>query len=553
MFIKKYCLNSLLQRFYLKWNPLQSTLLKKVFLSGIAVFIFSSCVIVKEMIPKKSSAALRPEAVKALQVVNNSVHMEKFFVAGFPEPHTPPMVSPTKELNKFLMEVHGDIDLNKSVVVRYFLPNKESKNIQIIVPGIYSGAGTVCNMAEGIVMRSPDTEVWIWERRSNLLEDRRGFIKALSKNDKEIVEKSCKPGTFEPLPGALFVPKTEDIPFAGYWGLNVLLNDLYNVVKTAKAKGKKVIISGYSLGVLYTTVFLANDFLPGDGIEAGYSLVDGAILYDGPPMIDAYIKNERMYRTGVYIFPPGNFIDGTNNLENAFVFPCNTDGSGSINIFYKMECKALLAAIDPDGLSPVKYKTPLFKHDITNLASCLVDVDDNYFPFKLFTSTVGRADATHLGIFSERGFAFILSPSKGKSVIDWIGPENYDDEYNNIEKCLYCASNKDFNISEWYQPTRVLLDLGSIDRLDTKSGWQNKYFSVTENHNVNIPILAIGLTRGLSGSVDIYKNYFSTIKTNDTDIFIVGGLTHLDGDSISGSGRNALADLSVSWINKLIN
>ncbi|OHD44715.1 MAG: hypothetical protein A2Y29_05720, partial [Spirochaetes bacterium GWE2_31_10] len=466
----------------------------------LIISTITNCAIVKQMLPavKESKTGVSPLSIEEEVIKNTNVQLEIFSVAGYNEPHTPPLQKPTRRLEDFLLRTHGTIDLNRSLVYKYYNPEFQSTTIQVMVAGIHSGVGTIANLAEAIVLRSPETEVWIWERRSNLLEDRSLFIETLqTKNTSRLLE-SLEPDTYKPKADIIFTPTTDDISFAGFWGFNVFAGDLFNVINKAKSLEKKVILSGYSLGVMYVTNFLANLFTTDGVAEPGYSLVDGAVLYDGPSQIDAYVTSENKYKKGIYIFPPGNFIHGINELETGKIYPCNTDGTGAIDPFFKIETKAILAAIAPDDIAPIRYTSGFQSFNISNLASALVEVDDNYHPFKLFTATLGRADANHFGVFSKKSVVSITGYSNNKIHIDWIYPEHFPgEEFNDIPQFLYTVSNKTFNSSDWYQPTRILLDLGSIHKNDTSRGWQKSYFSVSENSKINIPMLAIGLTKGL--------------------------------------------------------
>ncbi len=524
----------------------------KIIISLVILFFISNCVIITELIPQKPSPSIHPKDILFIEnlIDDKDIDIELFYVDGFDEPHTPPNVKPTKALEEFLLETKGNINLNQVGIVRVYHKNKNAKRIQIIITGIYSGAGTNINLAKSIVKRDENIEVWVLERRANQLEDRRKILKAIEEKKPDILLSMVEKDKFVLKKDSFYKPSKEDISFLGYWGLNVQLRDLYNVVLFAKNRVKEVILSGYSLGVLYVTNFLAMDFDETDKVLAGYTLVDRVILYDGPTVLDGYVKTEAEYLTGVYTIP-ANFIDGKKPLEENRVYPANGNGDGNINPFVIHDIKMALAYIVPDSLSIENYKNFLGEFPITNLAKFLIEFDDNYLPFKLFTASLGRADAQHIGKFGWYDIVQVRGLSPNKSYIDWLPREkNNCNEFNNYKDYLWAGLNQYCNMAEWYQPTRILLDFGSIHYNDTSKGWQKKYFSITQTKNINNKFLSVGLSRGLSSRVENYLKYKKLISAQDFTIIMIDGITHLDGDTMTDNGaRQIIADLTVNWLN----
>lgn len=519
----------------------------------LILILFSNCVVIKEMIPTLPSSSIDPFDLNLVDRANylslDDIGLEYFYVDGYNESHTPPNITPTQKLSDFLIETQGTTNLNRSGIIRIYNKNKVSKNILIMSPGIYSGGGTQTNLGYAIVRRDIDTEVWIWERRANQLEDRRKFIKAIKENDPNIIYNLLEDGKLKLKKDSYYQPSTEDISFVGYWGLNVQLGDLYNIVKLAKTKVECVILTGYSLGVSYVTNFLGNNFGTNDQFEAGYTLVDKVILFDGPPSIDSYVKKEDDYKNGVTIFP-NNYFDGIDKLESGNYYPANANGTRNMDSFYLMDVKAVLAKLAPYDLSYEDYKSGAKSFKITNYAKYLIGIDDNYNFFKLFTTTFGRADAKHIGSFNYTDTVSIVDYSQGKDRIEWIDRrENDTNEFNSPKSYIDNATNLAFNMAEWYQPTRILLDFGSVHLNDTSNGWQKKYFNVTQTKYIDNSILTIGLSRGLVQNSSIYLKYKNRINSKDFTIIMVNGMTHSDGDSVSDNGgRQFLADIVANWL-----
>ncbi len=517
----------------------------KFFVCLLLAIGLSGCVIIREMIPQLPSPSVLPEELniyeKNLMVSDDDIITVNRFIDGFDEPNTPPNVEPTPRLASFLSERYNSHNLNRSMVFIVRTKTSQVKKRIILVPGIFAGAGTLYNLAKGIVRRERSTEVWIWERRSNLLEDRSSIQNAIAQNDPSSLYKMIDLQNGKLTPDAFHRHSLEDISFVGHWGASVMLGDLHKVVENARSEGIELILAGYSLGALYTTTFLASTFDTDKGKIAGHSLVDRVFLIDGPPLIEAYIKDENTYLNGAVIFP-NNIIDGYNKLTSGSVFPCNGAGDKDMGVFFKNELNSALAFLEPDGTYPLLY---INKFPISNMANFFINSDDNYNGFKLFTGTFGRADAVHSGVFSARTTVQVTGLKPGTKMIGWISRSTDNcTEFNDPLEYLRTNLQPDFNMPEWYQPTRIMLDFGAINKNDTSKGWQSKYFRITENSKVDKPIFCIGLSRGLSSRIENYKKYADSISSNDFEIIMIDKFTHIDGDTVSdNTSRQIIADV----------
>lgn len=524
-----------------------------IFLLSIFIFLTNCIAIIEELIPKKPTASVKLKDIAGVDYIlqESDIGFEMFYVKGYPECHTPDLTIPTDRLKSFLLESYGSYDLNRSIVFRFFNKNERAKRIIILITGIYSGAGTVSNLAFSITRRLGDTEVWIWERRSNFLEDRRLLKKVLKEKNLNLLLDQFHENKFKlkDKNKTFYQPSTEDISFVGYWGINVLLYDLYNVVKEARNRAEEVILAGYSLGALYVTTFLANKFKDNNYETRGYNFIDKAILLDGPPFLRGYIKNEYQYKNGIIIIPY-NIIEGKDKLESGKFYPCSADVNRDMSFLFVINSKALLAYLAPNEISIEPHKGFLKKFPITNLAKFLIDFDDNYQRFKLFTATFGRADAIHIGTFSPYTTVNVVGLHRGKNFIDWIPYDKFPQlEFNNYIEYLKAECNEYFNMEEWYQPTRILLDFGAIHYNDTTKGWQAKYFDIGENKKIEIPFLCVGLSRGLISRIDSFYKYKELISSKEFNIIMLDEITHLDGDTVTDNkSRPVIADIVANWL-----
>lgn len=168
-------------------------------------------------------------------------------------------------------------ELNK-VFVTKFGPAKADR-VLVLVPGTIGGAGTFTLIAEEIVARVPNMQVWAVDRRSQALEDTSMFAKvaagqatprqALDYYLGWLLDPSIQPH-FQPLDVSQF-------GFARDWGLETSLEDLRNVVREAGRGGREVILGGHSLGASTAVAYATWSF----GKHPGYRDIDGLVLIDG--------------------------------------------------------------------------------------------------------------------------------------------------------------------------------------------------------------------------------------------------------------------------------
>jgi pimeloyl-ACP methyl ester carboxylesterase len=154
-----------------------------------------------------------------------------------------------------------------------------AKNVLVLVPGTSGSSGYFRQMADAIIKKAPDWQVWSVERRENLLEDHSMSQKVL--NGTATVDEmfdyylgwigstSTAPH-FEPV-------KDTDVAFARQWGMEVAVEDIRVVIKQANRGGRKVVLGGHSLGGSIVGAYASWDF---DG-KAGAKDLDGLVMIDG--------------------------------------------------------------------------------------------------------------------------------------------------------------------------------------------------------------------------------------------------------------------------------
>jgi pimeloyl-ACP methyl ester carboxylesterase len=159
-------------------------------------------------------------------------------------------------------------------------PSK-AKNVLVLIPGTIGGAGGLTEVARDIVKRVPNLQVWSIDRRWNALEDpsmlRRGARGEVTPKQVFdyyigwIADSSIRP-RYQPLDASKY-------EFAHDWGLELMLEDVRRVVRSARRGGRRVLLGGHSLGASATVAYAAWDFRgqPGHRDLAGMVLIDGGL------------------------------------------------------------------------------------------------------------------------------------------------------------------------------------------------------------------------------------------------------------------------------------
>lgn len=152
-------------------------------------------------------------------------------------------------------------------------------HVLVFVPGTLAGAGYALPDARDLVRALPGWQVWVVDRRENLLEDHTLLDRA---------EAGTATGqqVFDYYLGWLggarvpshFTPRTDaETTYARRWGMRVAVEDLHRVIAAARRGGRKVVLGGHSLGGTITTAYATWDF---DG-RPGVKDLSGLVFVDG--------------------------------------------------------------------------------------------------------------------------------------------------------------------------------------------------------------------------------------------------------------------------------
>jgi pimeloyl-ACP methyl ester carboxylesterase len=558
--------------------------------------------------------AIGPGAARGQGVVD--VRHERHVIGGYVEPNTPgaPGVVADVRLAAAVTDAaafdkDGSLNLNKAIYVRFFDANRKAKPkaILILIPELESGAGSLGIPAAEVVRYSGGSyEVWVVDRRSNLLEDVQPIVRGWKSQSPGIIMASLLEYMENPAGRGGFIANTPTSVsnFMTEWGLDVHLRDLKAVVEQARKTTRNVYMGGHSLGAVMTQMFAAYDF----GDVAGYKLIKGMTLIESPldPLGSTPISDE------VY-FNGRKGLPGLRELrEEPTEYPpffAEGYGIGFItSVFFQLyDIGAQLVMLDPEGtqLYQSGYMSGLVKYPATNAACLGIAMDDEFQFQPIARTTVGflkvppgktvndvatRTKNDPTGV-NPNGIWEPKNPGPGQ-VLQWdnlqdLGTLGSDQltghEVNRLETVVRQllpliddigpnAGTAAVNTTEWYLPSRLrldvkkVIDLGrtplSAEVIAAQKERGGNPLTVTQNHRVNIPALFVRASHGgFIKSNSIVANYSvsTSISPKKLSFATLNDYAHADmlsslertASSLNGKSVNKnLPDLLVDFVGK---
>lgn len=560
-------------------------------------------------------------------------------IPGFAEPHTPGSGMPeafVPPAGGTLQRILGPgADLNRVDYVRTAYAHDHPKVIVIAIPGFLAGASTFDPVARDLVRAFKGSlEFWAVDRRPNQLEDRRGALharagaeaaggdpgavfQALSEGVRFYfptadTDRNGSPDGAFALPDALGgtsafqrVSQDEMRPFAAYWGVDTYVRDWRELVRRARSiVGERglVIFAGHSLGTAWAGTFAAYDFDPGPGVEAGYQLVDGLLLFEGggPRAPSPSAPDLAGYEAAVSALATPGGPDVYLESLFGFIDAVNLGAAGELNGLagtFAPDAPAILQTTPLFGGFPISFLLP----EATNRALPAFFLDDDFSTNGAFSASLGfSADGQNyvnpFGAFLPGDFYVAAAqPGKPRTWIDYdsprfdpanadpltcppIAPPPFPDanagdvgtgcaiidngpkpgpgdpvarwgverEVTDLDVLLRTLYETG-NASEWYYNSgRPNLDL-AFGR-DSSALGAPELLNVTQNAAVDVPVLAIGGSNGLTPTESAYDDYLGSIASTDTQVVILEGYSHLD--VVSAAHNEALPPL-LRWIKRL--
>ncbi|MFL5822174.1 MAG: hypothetical protein ACJ764_01895 [Solirubrobacteraceae bacterium] len=308
---------------------------------------------------------------------------------------------------------------------------RSAKNVLVLVPGTSGGGAYFVPLAQWLVSKLPNWQVWSVERRENLLEDQSVFnlAKKGQASNTRVFNYYLGWLTDHSIKHHIHAVPDSSVPFARKWGLNVAVQDLHRVIKAARKLGGEVVLGGHSLGGSVVTAYATWNFSGRAGAAdlAGLVYDDGASYKQPVSAHDARQELQTLHKSTPWLAFSG--------IPAPYLGLFSTSGS-------------LGALLDPKApsigqtfpLLPSTLKPPV---RVTNLAIFGYDVDPK-------TSQLVFASQANVGQLNRA-----VKPA-GWSRAGAITP------VRRYATMLSGLGVNDADGSEWYFPQRLTDDTGAV-------------------------------------------------------------------------------------------
>lgn len=385
-------------------------------------------------------------------------------------------------------------------VTRHWYGGKEPsapKVVMVLVPGFFGSSENFAYAGERLVERFHGMQVWVVERRNNLLENRCGMDYAQAKgygatqimalyylSGAASLQAECPEASEETDPDkwdgtrnehSLSQAEAADVGMA-QWGLETELKDIRAVIERAHRRYPmaKVVLGGHSLGGMTTQLYAGWRFGK-KASSAGWKTIDGMVLIDGavngPDWADEMV--------------PQSF--DTRAMTEAGQFYWDDLAGGPI-LGFLAEIGALAAIQEPEAESfiwtslvpPLKW--PFEDTCPTNRAAFAGLTDDQYgfsLTFELHQGDVTPPLPGPLG-----GTRKCSSPNETRDLVGWL---DFDDEalegppeISSTDTWAHSMfDSTETNGVEWYFSMVLNADIDLASNLDTTAEYTHEDMTTT--------------------------------------------------------------------------
>ncbi|MBA2348377.1 MAG: alpha/beta fold hydrolase [Solirubrobacterales bacterium] len=378
--------------------------------------------------------------------------------------------------------------LNKVKVLKQ--GSAKARNVLVLEPGTSAGAANFQPVAAALLKRLKGWQVWSIERRENGLEDQSALdrVKRGQDTPQQLFDYYLGWIGNANATGEHFEPKsTEQTSFARGWGMNVAMQDLRRVIRSAGKGKRKVVLGGHSLGGSMAVAYATWDFKG----RAGAKDLDGLVLIDGGSSSRKAPTVKAAKASLAELAEGSPFIDltGLGLPWSAGVF--NAIGS---TLALKAPDERSILADWP--LLPAELKAPF---PVTNRAAYGYAIDTQTGPKNL------ALVQQHVGRLASSG-----DPR------DWV-----DGELGGIRFAAAAFSGPvGMDGSSWYHPRRLSLDSSVVNGGVRTAAQKTLGVRTTRGRDVKVPIYAfetsLGKGRVLKGAQALARR--SKVRRRDVTL-----------------------------------
>lgn len=386
-----------------------------------------------------------------------------------------------------------------------------------------------------------------------------------------------------------------DVRFAAYWGIDTYVRDWKLLVDQARSvvgPSGLVLFGGHSMGTSWATAFAGYDFDPGPGVDAAYTKIDGLLLLEGGGLGTGSATKPTLtqYQRGIASLAapdgPDVFLASFSGADLAVLGAAS--GVAGLDGLFRPGQPALLQRTSVTKTLPLSI---LFAAPMASQTIAGVFLDDDTSPVSALAGSFGFSDdgPNNLlppGLLPGAGeFYLLVDDGNPTTVRQW---KNFDDptlpscppnapavspgcalrnngprppptdppvpwgdekEVSDIRDALGIFAAKG-NFLEWYFVSgRVNLDF-QFGR-DSSSLGDESLLAITQTAHVNVPILGIGGSNGLTPTERSYAGYFGAVATPaaDQEVFLAEGYAHLD---VLTAADNVTVPPIAGWVSRLL-
>lgn len=409
--------------------------------------------------------------------------------------------------------------LNRVRVMRYRSDSatpQPARSIVVAMPGFLGGAGSFDPLARALVKRGAaamtPVEVWVIDRRSNLLEDLRGMDVADAMRDPDVAagyylrrDLTLDGAAFEGYLGA----SDPSLSYMAEWGIASLVRDVKAVIDRVPAPRSHVVLLGHSLGASIVEAFAAWDF---DGV-AGYRSLAGLAMIDG--VAGGTSVTEAQYLTAGVSGPGGFGSASLSRLRSAGPYFVALPFLG-VRALVVSEIVARRAAVAPDAVVADPDRDSIYQvllgvramPPLTNAAAFGFGFDEASCPLAFARMSVGApaGGALRMAPNAFDPTETLTAPASETDTYRWTdAPAATPREFTPLANGIAAWSATPTNFSEWYFPSRLSLDASALGDMSlAASAWQvREGIRVMHGREVDVPVL--GVAAALTGSAAVYE------------------------------------------------